>query len=558
MLNYQTFQRILKKPEALVFLFSLWVALTCNIGYWTIVASSNATGNLPGVAFLANLALLTLGLISLVMLLLAVGIFTRIVLMLALVVSAAAGYFTHRFGTLIDTNMLINVFQTDPAEASDLLTLPFVATVVLLGVLPAIAVWKYPFARRRLHVAIRDRGVALLLAVCLIAGPLYVAQKEVMSFGRNHREVRHAIAPINAISAGFVLVRDALETPPVYRQIGLDAAHADAGSDGDLPRVHVLLIGETARAQNFSLDGYPRNTNPELQAIANVLYTRASSCGTATATSLPCMLTEGGRNGFDRVARQQQDNLLDIAARSGYAVYWVDNGNGCKTLCDRVDSRDLHLADVDSLCSETACFDEILVHELKSLLANVSGDTLIVMHPLGSHGPAYFRRYPEEYRRFVPDCRSQNFGDCSKEEIVNSYDNTIVYTDHVIAAAIDALAAESDRINPSLLYMSDHGESLGEHNLFLHGMPYNLAPETQKQVPMISWFGGQAARGIGPHSICQPANTQNGISHDNLFHTELGLLDIQTSAYRKDMDIFAGCLNAEQLAAAEPLRANAT
>lgn len=558
MLNYQSFQSLLRKPEALVFLFSLWVALTCNLGYWTTVVSGNAPDNLPGVAFLANLALLTLGLISLVMLLLAVGVFTRVVLMLTLLVSAAAGYFTHKFGTLIDANMLINVFETDPAEASDLLTLPFVATVTLLGLLPAIAVWKYRLNRRSLPIAIRDRSVALLLALCMIAGPLYISQKEVMSFGRNHREVRHAIAPINAISAGFTLARDALETTPAYRQIGLDAAHIDAELHGELPRVHVLIIGETARAQNFSLDGYVRNTNPELQAIDNVLYSSASSCGTATATSLPCMLTEGGKDGFDRVDRQQQDNLLDIAARAGYAVHWIDNGNGCKTLCDRVDSRDVHLANVDSLCSETACFDEILVHELKSLLTSVSSDTLVVMHPLGSHGPAYFRRYPEEYRRFLPDCRSQNFGDCSTEEIVNSYDNTILYTDHVIAAAIDALAAESDRINPSLLYMSDHGESLGEHNLFLHGMPYNLAPETQKQVPMISWFGETALPGLGQHSGCQPANTQNGISHDNLFHTELGLLDIQTSAYRKDMDIFAGCKSAERLAAIRPLRVNTT
>ena len=558
MLKYQILQRTLKKPEALVFLFSLWVALTCNYGYWTIVASGNSTESLPDIMIFASFALVTLGLISLVMLLLAVGILTRSVLMLALIVSAAAGYFTHRFGTLIDTDMLVNVFETSPAEASELFTLPFVATVVLLGLLPAIAVWKYPLERRRLPVAIRDRSVALLLALCMIAGPLYISQKEVVSFGRNYREVRHALAPVNAIAAGFALARDTLESPPDYRKVGLDAAHVDASLDGKLPRVHVLFIGETARAQNFSLDGYSRATNPELQEHENVFYVRAASCGTATATSLPCMLTEGGRDGFDRAARQRQDNLLDIAARAGYAVHWIDNGNGCKGLCARVDSRDLHLSGVDSLCSDSECFDEILVHELKTLLANISRDTLIVMHPLGSHGPAYFRRYPADYRRFVPDCRSQNFGDCSTEEIVNSYDNTILYTDHVIAAAIEALEAESDRIDPSLVYMSDHGESLGERNLFLHGMPYNLAPEAQIQVPMISWFGGKAARGLDQQSACLLAKTQNEVSHDNLFHTELGLLDIQTSAYRKDMDIFAGCPAAEQLAAVKPMRENTT
>jgi lipid A ethanolaminephosphotransferase len=544
-----TLNRILRKPETLVFAFCLWAALTCNFGYWAIVGANTTTGFLPGLAFLANMTLVTLGLISLVMLVLAVGPLTRMVLTLSLLVSAAAGYFTYKFGTLIDADMLVNVIETNPAEASELLTVPFIAAIVFFGALPAIAVWKYPLNRRRLPIAIRDRGVALLLAISMIAGPLYFSQKEVVSFGRNHREVRHAIAPVNAIVAGIVLARDALETPPEFLDVGVDAVHTSAGNDR-LPRVHVLIVGETARAANFSLNGYPRNTNPELQARTDVVYTTAASCGTATATSLPCMLTLGGRTGFDRAVRRNQDNLLDIAARSGYSVHWLDNGNGCKGLCDRIDSRDLHLAAVDPFCSETECFDEILVHELKNLLRDIKGDTLIVLHPLGSHGPAYFRRYPDEYRRFVPDCRSVNFADCTIEEIVNSYDNTIAYTDHVIAAAIDALAAESGHISPSLTYMSDHGESLGEHNMFLHGMPYNLAPDEQKQVPMISWFGDTHDQVVGLSSRCAQSSEQQEISHDNLFHTELGLLDIETSAYDTNLDIYSDCMTSAPFLAA--------
>lgn len=549
MTQSNTLNRILRKPETMVFAFCLWVALTCNFGYWSIVAANNTAEFLPGLAFLANMTLVTLGLISLVMLVLAVGPLTRIVLTLSLLVSAAAGYFTYKFGTLIDAEMLVNVVETDAAEASDLLTLPFIASIVFFGALPAIAVWKFPLNRRRLPIAIRDRSVALLLAISLIAGPLYFSQKEVVSFGRNHREVRHAIAPVNAIAAGIVLARDALEAPPEFLNVGVDAVHMDASTTG-LPRVHVLIVGETARAANFSLNGYSRDTNPELQALANVIYQSATSCGTATATSLPCMLTQGGRIGFDRSVRRHQDNLLDIAARSGYSVHWVDNGNGCKGLCDRVDSRDVHLDAIDSICSDSECYDEILVHELKNLLRDITGDTLIVLHQLGSHGPAYFRRYPDEYRRFTPDCRSVNFGDCTNEQIVNSYDNTIAYTDHVIAAAIDVLAAEADHIRPSLTYMSDHGESLGEHNLFLHGMPYKLAPDEQKQVPMISWFGDKHDQLVGLSSRCTLASKQHEISHDNLFHTELGLLDIDTNAYDADLDIYSDCLATTPMLAA--------
>lgn len=541
--------RVLKKPETLVFAFCLWVALTCNFGYWTIVAANNTAGFLPGLAFLANMTLVTLGLISLVMLVLAVGPLTRTVLTLSLLVSAAAGYFTCKYGTLIDADMLVNVVETNAAEAGDLLTLPFIASIVFFGVLPAIAIWKYPLERRRLPIAVRDRSVALLLAISLIAGPLYFSQKELVSFGRNHREVRHAIAPVNAIVAGIVLARDALRTPPQFLDVGVDAVHAGADKN-HLPKVHVLMIGETARAANFSLNGYARNTNPELQALADLVYTNAASCGTATATSLPCMLTLGGRTGFDRIVRRNQDNLLDIAARSGYSVHWIDNGNGCKGLCDRIDSRDVHLAGVGPFCSGTECFDEILVHELKNLLRDIKGDALIVLHPLGSHGPAYFRRYPDEYRRFVPDCRSVNFADCTIEEIVNSYDNTIAYTDHVIAAAIDALAAEANRISPSLTYISDHGESLGEHNMFLHGMPYNLAPDVQKKVPMISWFGDTHDQVLGLSARCARASKQREISHDNLFHTELGLLEIDTSAYNADLDIYSDCMTSAPFLAA--------
>ena len=541
-------RNFLRKPEVLILLVSSWIALTCNAGYWSVVAASDTAGDLPAPVYFFSVATLTIGLISLVMLILAVGRMTRAVLALALVVGSAAGFFTARFGILFDPGMLVNVLETNRAEAFELYSPAVLISVALLGLLPAIVVWRYPFTRRRVPAAILERGVALVFSLVLIAGPLLLSQKEIFSLARNHREIRHMIAPLNVISAGVVLLRDRFESPVEFKSVALDAVHNSPDGIDGRPQVHVLIVGETARAANFSLDGYVRNTNPELQRHTDVNFVHASSCGTATAISLPCMFSLSEHTGFDRDASRNQDNLLDIASRAGYEVYWIDNGNGCKGVCARVGYRDLHLSDVETICPDGECYDEILVHELARLLPEISKDTLIVLHQLGSHGPAYYRRYPASYRTFYPDCQSPNLGDCSNQEIANAYDNTIVYTDHVISAAIDALATQSDRINASLIYVSDHGESLGEHNLYLHGMPYKFAPDEQTQVPLISWFSGAAEETQGLDFKCPALASRAAISHDNLFHTELGLLGIDTSVYEPTLDLYSSCRGRGQMA----------
>jgi len=428
--------------------------------------------------------------------------------------------------------------------------LPLVANTVLVGVVPAAFILRYRLQPRRLSRAIFDRCVAVAVACGMIAIPLYVSQKEILSLGRNHREVRYMIGPFNILAASYSVIRDRLQAPTEFRSVALDAARTSETTGDRRPSVHVLIVGETARAANFSMAGYSRMTNPMLHDRPDVNFFNISSCGTATAVSLPCMFTIESRAKFDRVASSNEDNLLDIAARAGYSVHWVDNGNGCKGLCARVDNRDVHEAKVDSLCTSDGCFDAILVHELEMLLPEIKDDTLIVLHQLGSHGPAYYRRYPDEFRAFVPDCRSPNLGDCSNQAIANSYDNTILYTDYVVATAIEALSEYSGRLNTSLIYLSDHGESLGEHNLYLHGMPYKFAPREQTQVPMISWFSPGAEQLQAFQPGCRNRIGDTAVSHDNLFHTELGLLGIETVAYQSDLDIFAACRKPERMTAA--------
>jgi lipid A ethanolaminephosphotransferase len=303
--------------------------------------------------------------------------------------------------------------------------------------------------------------------------------------------------------------------------------------------VHVILLGETARAASFSLTGYPRQTNPELAAETVYRAASISTCGTATAQSVPCMFSLQTMAEFDGDTTRYQDNLLDIAARAGYEVYWVENGNSCKNVCARVGSRDLTETPDPEFCVDGRCYDEALVIELQHILESATRDTLVVLHQIGSHGPAYYRRYPEAFRRFEPDCRSPDLGDCTPEEIVNAYDNTILYTDHVIAAAIESLEAVSDRLQTSLVYVSDHGESLGEHHLYLHGVPRMLAPAEQTEVPLIAWFSRPAMVAEGLNAHCD--SRLPAMSHDNLVHTELGILQIETDVYSPDLDIFSAC-----------------
>lgn len=532
--------KLLRKPETLIFLVSLWIVLTCNAGFWQLLSASFVpVGLISHPLLVVYMAMLAIGLTSLIMLLLAAGPAVRVILALSLLVCSATGFFTAKFGILFDDDMLVNVVQTNTAETFDLMSFPLVATIVLLGMLPAILVFRYPLNQRRLSIAVLERGGALLLSLVLIATPLFLAQKEIFSFARNNEEVRHMIAPLNVVSGAYWLIGDALAETPEYRFVGLDAVQRQPGSADERPSVHVLIVGETARSASFSLDGYSRQTNPHLQDNSAIRFLSIDSCGTATAVSLPCMFSAEGRENFDRSTSQNEDNLLDIASRAGYKIYWIDNGNECKGVCAHFDYQNIHASSVDTICPDGECYDEILVHQLKAILPEITGNTLIVLHQLGSHGPAYFKRYPESFRTFLPDCQSADMGECSNEAIVNSYDNTILYTDYVISSAIDVLSANSGNINASLIYVSDHGESLGEHNVYLHGMPYKFAPEEQTKIPMVIWLSDEEEQAQMPSTECY--GQQLPLSHDNLIHTELGLLAIETSVYEPSMDILQGC-----------------
>jgi lipid A ethanolaminephosphotransferase len=236
-----------------------------------------------------------------------------------------------------------------------------------------------------------------------------------------------------------------------------------------------------------------------------------------------------------------------VLQHAGLAVLWLDNQAGCKGMCDRVASASTSALTHPTLCTSGECFDGIMLEGLNERIAALPADkrakgVVVVMHQMGSHGPAYYKRVPAEFKKFKPECTSNALSDCSREQVVNSYDNTIAYTDHFLASTIKWLKTQESTAQPAMLYLADHGESLGENNIYLHGLPYAVAPDVQKRVPWITWLSTSfAARSRIDHT-CLQNNTDQALSHDNLFHSVLGLVGVQTAVYQRSLDVYAACV----------------
>ena len=366
---------------------------------------------------------------------------------------------------------------------------------------------------------------------------------------RNHKEMRFLITPANLFWSTAVVVREDTRAAARPREVmGADARRSTgARPAGARPLRVLLVVGETARAANWGLNGYSRATTPQLAARSDVVsFQSVTSCGTNTEVSLPCMFSPLGRRHYDEERIRSSDSLLHVLQRAGIEVFWRDNQSGCKGVCDGLPNELVSAATAPAACVGARCLDEGLLHNLNDRLRHHFGDAsvadqLVVLHQLGNHGPAYDSRYPDAFRRFVPVCASADLQRCSREQIVNAYDNALLYTDHVLARTIESLQQQSATHDTALLYVSDHGESLGEQGLYLHGMPYAIAPAVQTQVPMLLWLSPGFAQRQRLDLPCVRARALQPASHDNLFHTLLGMLAVDTALYERDADLLAAC-----------------
>ncbi len=524
--------------EVLILLCSLFFSLFSNAAFWREALADPLQQWRFGLSLFLVVTALHAFLLGLV-----VNHWTaKPLLTVLLLVTAIATHYMNAYGVYLDADMIRNVLHTDSKESSELLStrllIPLSCTMV-----PAALLWR---VRLRQHRWTRALGIrmAFLIGMVLVGGcGVLMSSRDVSSLIRSHREVRYLVTPANyLVSLSSVL----LSSPPGPKRallpIGLDAKQ-DTRAAGSKPRLLVLVVGETARAQNWGLNGYARRTTPELAQIEGVVnFEQVDACGSSTEVSLPCMFSPYGRRAYDEDKIRSHQSLLHVLDHAGIATLWRDNQAGCKGVCDGLKIERMDDAKDPVLCDGKRCLDEILLKNLQARIVRGEGDQVVVLHQLGNHGPNYFERYPPQFRRFSPTCENPELGQCQRQEIVNAYDNALLYTDHFLAAAIGFLKSQPG-YDTALIYVSDHGESLGEKGLFLHGVPYAIAPKEQVRVPMVMWFSPGFAAGARLNLQCLRQEATQPVSHDNLFPSILGLLQVHTREYRASADLFAPCRN---------------
>lgn len=544
-----------RRPELLLLVVAAYLGIVLNQPFWSRFYSVLPPQDASDWLFFAGVGLAIVLVIYALLLVVSLKPLVRLVVLVLLPLSAASNYFMNEFGIVIDVHMIRNVFETDVREAGDLVTLKLIAYVVLLGVLPAVLFCLVPWTDRSFKDEALSKLKFGLASLALLAVTVFTAWGDYLSVFRTHRELRMTLAPLNYIGAlsNYARHKDRRRAK-VVAPFGEDASRHASNSESRRKSLFVIVVGETARADHFSLNGYKAETNPELSKVSGLInYPEAYSCGTDTAQSVPCMFSGFSREEFTNDKAERQENLLDILKRTGIDVRWRDNQAGCKGVCSRVPFEILTGKDAPTFYPSTQNYDEVLLDGLEAQIGSLDRDTVIVLHMMGSHGPAYWKRYPPAFEKFKPVCKDVQFSRCDLQEIINAYDNTLVYTDHVLGRLIGILgSAESKGVDAGMLYVSDHGESLGERNMYLHGMPYAIAPVAQIHVPMFVWLASSMRATEGIDGDCLARHAIERVSHDNLFHSILGIMRVATRVYKPELDLFASC-RSHQSQALQPM-----
>ncbi len=462
-----------------------------------------------------------------------------------LITASITAYYMDAYGIFFDDVMILNIIETNVHEAMELFDLKMLLHVLITGVLPVVILYQVkinprPFAKEFYARMIAVSGILMVSGVIV-----YSSYKDFSFVFRENREIGFLVNPVYPLRSVYRLAaKEIRKSNRKFAAVFSDAHRVQPVSAPDNNGRHnlfVIVVGETARAQNFHVNGYKRNTTPELEKHNIINFKNVSACGTATAISLPCMFSGLEHDDFDNNEARTRQNLLDALNIAGLQVLWRENNPDCKGVCDRVATDNYDALHMDAFCENGQCFDDVLFNGLDEYINSLSRDAVIVLHTQGSHGPAYYRRYPEAFRRYLPECRSSTVQDCSDIEVTNAYDNTIVYTDYFLAKVIDYLKQKSGEVNSAMLYISDHGESLGEYGVYLHGLPYFLAPEYQKKVPMIFWASTGFMDNKQLDSGCLQAKADEALSHDNLLHSVMGIMDVSSQLYKADLDVFDSC-----------------
>ena len=527
-------------PETLIVIVAAFLVCADNLPLWRAVLEGRSWSNAPTWGYACGVFLLLVATYYALLAVCAVRALLKPVLIASLIAGAVVAYYIGRYNVVFDAAMMSNVLHTDAHEAIELVDAGLLGTVLIAGIIPSLFVMLANVRLRSWRHALAVRAgttvIALIVAICAL---LSVFQT-VAPLVRNRHEIRHLLTPLNLFSAAARSLRTGLSaaTTPVDPPVMVSR---DVMTNTGRPTLFVLVVGETARSANFSLNGYARETNPELSKLDIINFPRTRACGTSTEVSLPCMLSPFGRRSYDEARIARHESLVQQISHAGIRVVWRDNQSGCKGVCAGLEVQRFDDLELPGVCTSGRCFDEVLLRDLDTLAREKPGDVMLVLHQIGNHGPAYYRRYPPQFKHFEPACETDVLHNCTQQQIVNAYDNALRYTDHVLARLIAFLQTQRNQYDVALMYVSDHGESLGEKGLYLHGMPYAIAPREQLEVPMIWWLSPEFAHNRNIDVDCLRTRARSDASHDHLFHSVTGVLGVETPDRDQALDLFAQC-----------------
>lgn len=518
----------------LIYIVVLFLTLSGNSEFFskTLLVYPLTTNNF---GFLFSLVLVIFLLNVLIFTLLSSKWTIKPVLILVIIVSSMSSYFMNTYHMIIDDSMVQNIVQTNVSEAMDLFSIEQVLYFLFLGVLPSLFVYRYNIVNASLKREILSKIVIVFVTLLSIFAMIFVFSKHYTSFFREHKPLRYYVNPSYWIySTGKYIGMNLSSSDSTIKPICEDVKIV---KDETKPKkIVIMVVGEAARADRFSLNGYSRHTNPRLEKEDILNFPEMYSCGTSTAVSVPCMFSVYDRDDYSYNKAASTQNILDVLySTNKVSILWRDNNSDSKGVALRVPYENYRSPSVNPVCDEE-CRDEGMIIGLdKYIDEHKDKDILIILHQMGNHGPAYYKRYPKEFEKFKPVCKTNQLETCTQEEISNAYDNAILYTDYFLSKVIEFLKKYEHSHETAMIYMSDHGESLGENGIYLHGLPYFMAPQEQKHVGSLMWFGEKMKKDLNVQQIKK--NTKQKYSQDNLFYTFLGLFEAQTEVYDKKMDI---------------------
>lgn len=514
-----------------IILVALFIMLTGNVSLFKKLVEIYPV-SLENLPFLLSLTLFFTLATLLFLLLISYGRAARWILAFFLVASSQAAYYMDQYGVVIDTVMIDNIVATNMQEAAGLLNMNLVLRTLLLGLIPAWLVMRYQPEIQSFKAEFKSRILLLLVLIFTLFAVIAPFTAGYATFIREHKMTRMFANPIYFTYSGILYLTQKFKSTEVValQQTATDTVEIGSKLKNELI---ILVVGETARADRFSLNGYTKTTNPELSKQNVVSLTDVSSCGTSTGESVPCMFSVMKRKHFDREDALHIENALDVLAENGVQILWRDNNSDSKGVAVRMQYENFRSPTLNPVCDEE-CRDIGMLSGLDKFIAAKGGkDILIVLHQMGNHGPEYYRRYPKEFERFTPSCKSSDLKNCTQQEIDNAYDNAILYTDFFLSQVIEFLKKYDGQYETAMLYVSDHGESLGEHGIYLHAAPYIIAPKEQTHIPAIVWMGQNF-----DYKIDQLKPYRDyPLSHDDLFCMLLvGFeMDSTTCATRRDV-----------------------